>query len=448
MGCQSLLGIGGAAADFVSEVVVAEGAQGEQIAVVAGMTSGIINLGVHTVGSTTTQGAQSLLIAAMDLGSGVWLWAQSSAGDGYQVPRGLAVANGLVVQAGWSSSSFTLGGATYGKPTGKGPTDLIVSAHELANGKTRWIKGLSSTCSAPGSDDGRDVVATETGFAVLGNICGDVGVAGLERTNVTDTSSDAAVLHFKATGELGWARRFGAANSQEVARRAFFEPQTKQLYVAGSFEQELAFEASMPSLRTGGLPQVFVAHLNATTGQAIAAGAWGGPLLSQPTDLVVGADGWIYLSGFSGGTAAKPLLQQGWVGAFAFGNNGELGERWSVRVESPNSLVSYQTVVNALALTPDRKLLAAGSFDPGAKLAGGLLSPSAAGVGGFLLALEPHTGAGGLPLIFEGPKNDTVLGLHPDPPLAVGSFAERLNALDKNANSVGGIDGFLCALRP
>lgn len=252
---------------------------------VAGTLSGSADLGG---GQLTSLGGADLLVARFD-SSGAHLWSHAYGGPSTQSPAALAVdgkGNTIVAGAFYDTIDFGMG-----PMTSVGARDILVASFS-PSGKVQWSDqyGDSSDQSA------RGVATDQTGNSyVVGMFSGTTYFGANKLT--APTGSRAFVTKLSTTGNPVWSKQFG--DEDGALAEAVATDGSGNIIVAGGFQGSIGFGG--PTFTTTGSSigssDVFVAKLNASSGNHVWSAAFGASDADRATSVAVDSSGNVFVAG-------------------------------------------------------------------------------------------------------------------------------------------------------
>jgi len=241
-------------------------------------------------------GVFDIFISKIDA-AGNFVWAKSMGGISYDEGRSIFLdVTGNVYTTGnfQNIADFDPDGGTYNLTSNGGSYDVFVSKLDVS-GNFVWAKQWGGTSFDWGHD-----IAVDAG----GNVytCGsfngtpdfDPGAGTFTLTSAG--SNDVFVSKLDASGNLLWAKQWGAAasdNGNSIDLDAL-----SNIYITGQFQNTFDVDpgAGTFTLTSLGVNDVFVSKLNAS-GNFIWAKQWGGTLSDGGSCIAVDAAGNVYTTG-------------------------------------------------------------------------------------------------------------------------------------------------------
>jgi hypothetical protein len=219
---------GGQSNDYGHEVVV--DAAGN--CYLAGSYRGEVTFGSFTLQSTTFQDTEALLLKVDPNGN--VLWARKGGGAGWDEARGVTVSGSQVYVTGLFSETATFGATTL---TTVGDTDMFVAAYDL-DGNLNWLSrggGLKS-------EIGFGIAADAAGNAYVTGYFqgGQTNFGPVSVTNTGNLYADMFVVKLDAAGNFLWARSGGTVGNDD-AGRGIAADTAGNVYVAGEVRDAGSF---------------------------------------------------------------------------------------------------------------------------------------------------------------------------------------------------------------
>ena len=192
--------------------------------------------------------------------------------------------------------------------------------------------GWAAQAGSPTFSDGGTAVATDSaGNAyVVGDFSGKASFGtGAGATTLTSAGNqDAFVAKYSPTGSLLWAKDLGGAGGYDYGRGIAVDG-SGNVFVTGDFSGTSVFGAGEPgqttlsSLPANGGESIFVARLNATSGDLVWAEQFGGTVDNVGRGIAVDTTGNVYLTGgFMGNVAFGTTTLSSIYALGATNNNG------------------------------------------------------------------------------------------------------------------------------
>jgi ELWxxDGT repeat protein len=170
------------------------------------------------------------------------------------------------------------------------------------DGKLVWAESLGGSID----DDGRHIaMRPDGGIYVAGTFGGTVDFdPGAESTNYLSSCGDwdNFILSLDAAGKYLWARDLG--DTSNVSARSIAVAADGSVYMAGDFKNSVDFNPGPYNytLTSAGDADAYVQKLQ-SSGKFAWAAALGGTDFSSASDIAVGIDGFVYVTGMLYGTA-------------------------------------------------------------------------------------------------------------------------------------------------
>jgi hypothetical protein len=300
VGSSDMVVAGFAAADASHLYSVRHGAAGQEYPfldttdvqgapLVHGVTYGDVDLGTGPLSGGGGSGADGYIGR---YGPGAPAWLARLVGPGEDKISGSALGQGSTVWgAGWfDSNATTWNGGTL--PT-NGGRELFLARFNTATGAVETTK----TYGGIGRDEGSSLASHGTTLVLGGFFDDTIAFGGTAQPITSAGLLDCFVVKLAADGTGIWARQFGGAGDDRDPQVAV--DAAGDVYVAGSFKQQVAFGAI--NLVSNGGSDIFVAKLRGSDGSvawAISIGSTGDDGASR---IRVDA-GLVALSGTLGGT--------------------------------------------------------------------------------------------------------------------------------------------------
>jgi hypothetical protein len=345
--------------------------------------------------AVTSAGDFDLFLARYDGTTRTASWAFGFGDAAAQQANGLAVTqDGTVVTIGSFSGTMTIGNTI----ASAGQIDFL-AGFDAGSGAGRWAKQFND-----GANGNLKAVATNPGdgSAAHGNRIAVCGRAAQAATDLVGPgagyggASDLVIAMFRSDGTRLWAVQVGGSSNEECDAVAL--DANGDLYAAGNFSgTSLAFGGGAASLVGPGTTArkfLWVARFDGTTGAAIAAASFSGPVGQvTPTSLAFDATGNLAVGGsFTSGTAgmtmgSTTLTSAGAADAFLARLSPALVPAWAVRLGGTGGDVATSVAFDSLG-----DLLVTGFFNRTSTGAAALTATGTAS-DAFLLKIDGATGA-------------------------------------------------------
>jgi hypothetical protein len=199
----------------------------------SGATKGLIT----TTSGAVAGGGFDIVVAKIDAGTGVPVWARQFGGAGDQVCESVPIDNhGDVILAGAYASGLDFGGATTAFPTVADTTLELLYVAKLSGADGSGL--AAATWGSAGRSDAYAVAVDEANNIFVGGSLGgnaDLG-GGVSLTNAGLT--DAFVLKLTSTLTPVWAKAFGDASYDQNVQ-SLGASSTGDVFIGGSFKGTL-----------------------------------------------------------------------------------------------------------------------------------------------------------------------------------------------------------------
>ena len=326
---------------------------------------------------------------------GVWFKEYGDAED--QHASAVAVNySGEIALAGTAKGTINFGNIPWEGT--KTDTDVVVAKLSV-KGQSLWSRRYGDSC-----DQHSGAVAHLTSGNVLlaGDFCGTMDF-GKSTVQTKGTEVDAFVAVIDTLGEDVYSRSFGGKGAQ-IVRAATVDPLGNAVIV-GSFDQ--AFNDGSGETPSAGLDDVFVLKLDAK-GTVLWSATFGGPESDIPRSVALDFNDNIVIGGsfggsvdFGGGPLTAPV---GHESAFVIELDPGGKHLWSKALGS-----DADSVVNAVAVSPQGTIAATGSFSGTADFGSG--SGVSAGLDDAFLAVMDGTGKSLWGRVVGGDQNQRGTGV-------------------------------------
>jgi hypothetical protein len=264
--------------------------------------------------------------------NGDWLWAVSAGGSSYDNGIGVALdASGGIYIIGYFEGIATFGSTML---TSEGDWDVFV-AKLNSDGVWQWAKSAGGS----GYDEGRDIAVDSSGNVIItGNFHVSASFGPFTLTSVAE-SSDVFVAKLNCIGDWLWAVSAGGSSGDHGSGVAM--DSGGKVYVTGSFQCTATFGSA--TITSAGSSDVFVAKLNCN-GDWLWAVSAGGTGWDWGTDVAVSSSGIVY--------AAGNFQDAAWFGSFNLTSAGESDVFIAKLAELPVSYLSCTGSLNWFFVKP------------------------------------------------------------------------------------------------
>lgn len=253
----------------------------------AGFTGSV---SLDSFGHLNSTGGSDVLIAKFAR-NGDCKWAQSFGGSTGELDyKGAIDSAGNIVIAGFFSGRIVLG---QGRHVSAGAHDIFVAKLDGDTGEPLWLHRFGG-----GAYDASYALALDRdGAIVLAGLF--QGTINFDRQTLTSSGQfDIFLVKLDADGEPIWARGFGGAHSDSA--RGLALDSTGNIYLTGSFQNEISFGDAATRLTSSGGTAVYLAKFT-SSGAHLWSRAFPGRAKASGHAVTVMADGTVVLAGNSAG---------------------------------------------------------------------------------------------------------------------------------------------------
>jgi hypothetical protein len=341
-------------------------------------------------------------------------------------------------------------GATYVVGVFKDTTDLGTGPLTSAGNLDAFLVKLSvdgtvawaRRFGAADSEDDLSIAAAPDGDVVFaGNFTGTIDF-GCGPKNA-GTTRQTFLVRYSPEGACVWSSMTGGG-VRDLALDA-----AGNVYLVGSFEGTASFGET--SLSSQGGTDVFVARFAGSTGVGVWAERWGGAstdsavaVAVEGDQLAIAAD--IFGDASFGGATLTNSLGAVAIAKYATATGAHI---WSRQIgKSATGGFPAPGHATDLAIDTSGRVVVCGTFEGATDFGGGTVSPSGV-IDSFIAAYAPTTGAHSWSIMFgaSGNKSATAIATLPDGRVAVGGHFSTTAALgDLTLVSKGAEDAFLVTL--
>ncbi|RYU94227.1 SBBP repeat-containing protein [Emticicia agri] len=223
--------------------------------------------------------------------NGTFLWARTGGGNGDDEVTALAIdKNGNVYLTGRFEETATFGNYTV---ESGGNKDIFIIKYNT-NGDIEWLQKAGGT-------------GNERSRCILTNAVGDIYVTGNfqetaffnGQSAVSAGEDDIFLAKYSSAGVIQWVKRVGGIEDDDSKGLAI--DGQGNLYMTGGFRNVISFGTTF--MTSAGLADVFVAKYEVAINKWVWAKRMGGEFYDEGTDVAVGNDGGVIVTGAFRGTA-------------------------------------------------------------------------------------------------------------------------------------------------